>query len=242
VVFVPGFMQRGNAFAGVAALVGERYPTLCIDHRTHTASERIEEIRTHADRGSALAGYSMGGRLALHAALRDPDRYGAIVLIGTTAGIEDSAERERRRQADEELAAWIETQTIEDVVSRWERQPVFASQSSELVAAQRSGRSAHDPLCLARLLRSAGQGVMGAVWDELPRLRIPVLALAGENDTRYAAAARRIAEAVPNGRHVAIPGAGHAAHLERPDAVAAALVEFLDRVAADELPAPVDLP
>jgi 2-succinyl-6-hydroxy-2,4-cyclohexadiene-1-carboxylate synthase len=239
VVFVPGFMQRGSAFQGIAALLGERYPTVCIDHGAHTASERIEEIRTQAGPGSALVGYSMGGRLALHAALREPGRYRALVLIGTSAGIEDASERERRHRADEHLAAWMETQAIEGIVSRWERQPIFETQSPELVADQRSGRLAHDPAELATLLRSAGQGVMEPVWNELPRLRLPVLALAGENDTRYVAAARRIAEAVPNGRHLAIRGAGHAAQLERPDAVAAALVEFLDRLGVD---GPADVP
>ena len=68
---------------------------------------------------------------------------------------------------------------------------------------------------------------MDPIWDELRSLRMPVLALAGENDSTYEAAARRIASLVPDGLAIAVPGAGHAAHLEAPDAVRDALLRFV---------------
>jgi 2-succinyl-6-hydroxy-2,4-cyclohexadiene-1-carboxylate synthase len=227
VVFVPGFMQRGEAWAPVAGRVAERYPTLCLDFATHTLDERLAELRAAAPRGATVVGYSMGGRLALQLAAREPGRIGALVTVGSSAGIADPAERARRRAADEELADWIESASIEEVVARWETQPVFAGQPPELVAAQRPGRLAHRPHELAALLRSAGQGAVEPVWDELPKLDAPLLAIAGERDERYVTAAARLAELAPRARALTIPGAGHAAHLERPAAVAAAIEEFL---------------
>jgi 2-succinyl-6-hydroxy-2,4-cyclohexadiene-1-carboxylate synthase len=220
VVFVPGFMQRGEAWAPIAGRVAERYPTVCIDFETHTLAGRLDELRAAAPAGAAAVGYSMGGRLALQLATREPERFTALVLVGASAGIEDPGERERRRAADLELAAWIESAPIEDVVARWEAQPVFASQPPELVEAQRPGRLSHDPADLAKLLRSAGQGAFEPAWDRIASLPVPLLAIAGECDERYAAAARRLAELAPRGRAELIPGAGHAAHLERPDEVA----------------------
>jgi pimeloyl-ACP methyl ester carboxylesterase len=114
------------------------------------------------------------------------------------------------------------------VVERWERQPVFATQSPELVAAQRPGRLSHDPAELARLLRTAGQGAMPPVWDRLPELELPVLCMAGALDETYVAAARRMASLLPGGTMRTVPGAGHAPQLEKPDAVAAELRAFLD--------------
>src|SRR5581483_4684719 len=111
------------------------------------------EIAASAPEGAALVGYSLGGRLALHGVLSEPDRYGALILVGANAGIEDADARAARREADEQLAAWIETQPIEAVVERWERQPVFASQPERLVDEQRPGRLSHDPKQLATLLR-----------------------------------------------------------------------------------------
>jgi 2-succinyl-6-hydroxy-2,4-cyclohexadiene-1-carboxylate synthase len=227
VVFVPGFMQRGEAWAPVARRVAERYPTLCLDFATHTFEERLAELRAAGPRGSVVAGYSMGGRLALHLAVREPERAGALVVVGASAGIDDVDERRRRRAADEALADRIESQSIERTVSEWERQPVFDGQPPELVAAQRPGRLSHRPYDLASLLRSAGQGALEPVWCRIPSLPMPLLAIAGEHDGRYVAAASRLAELAPRGRSAVIAGAGHAAHLERPGEVANLILDPL---------------
>src|SRR3954451_23990063 len=145
VTFVPGFMQRGEAWEPVAGRLGEGYRCTCLDLGTWTFEERVDEILAAVEPGGALVGYSMGGRLALHAALREPDRFGALVLVGVSAGIEERGEREDRRASDESLAEWMERRSIEEVVERWERQPVFETQPAELRAWQRPGRLSHDP-------------------------------------------------------------------------------------------------
>ena len=93
VVFVPGFMQRGEAWEPIAARLGARYRSVCLDFTTWTFEERVAEILAATPPGAALVGYSMGGRLALHAALREPARLGALVLVGVSAGIEDRGEQ-----------------------------------------------------------------------------------------------------------------------------------------------------
>jgi len=226
VVFIPGFMQPGDAWRPVADRLGQRYSSVLLDHREHTYEGRLDEI-AEAGEGAALVGYSLGGRLALHAALREPDRYRALVTVGASAGIEDVAERTARLQADEKLAAWMEIASIADIVTIWERQPLFADQSDALIAEQRPGRLAQDPAALASVLRTAGQGTLEPVWRELHRLELPVLALAGARDERYSAAAQRLAEAVPDGRAAIVPDAGHAPQLQQPEAVASSLAAFL---------------
>ena len=228
VALLPGFAQRADAWAPVAERVGQKYRTLSIDFSTWTFDGRLREIAERVDDGDVVVGYSMGGRLALRAALRRPGKFGALVLAGTSAGIEDDRARAERRLADELLAAWIEEHTIEDFAARWEAEPVFASQPPELRAAQRPGRLSHEPARLARLLRSAGQGMFEPVWHELERIDCPVLAVAGELDTAYADAAFRIAERVRRGRARLIGGAGHAPQLERPEEFSAVLLDFLD--------------
>jgi 2-succinyl-6-hydroxy-2,4-cyclohexadiene-1-carboxylate synthase len=226
VLFIPGFMQRGDAWRPVAELLPERYPSRLLDHSEHSFEGRLREIaEAEAD---ILVGYSLGGRLALRAALRSPESFTAVVLVGATAGIEEGPMRVQRAEADEKLASWMEAMPIEDIVSLWERQPLFADQSDSLVEEQRPGRLSQDPRSLALLLRTAGQGVLEPVWHELRAFEVPVLAIAGARDAGYTAAAKRIAQVAPRGRAAIVEEAGHAAHLQQPDKVARLIAEFLD--------------
>lgn len=227
-VFVPGFMQPGDAWAPVAERLPERYSSVLLDHFEHTFEGRLSEIAA-AGEGAVLCGYSLGGRLALHAALRAPGSYAGLVTVGVSAGIDAPATRAQRAQADEKMASWMETQSIEQIVDVWERQPLFADQADALVAEQREGRLRHDPRGLALLLRTAGQGTLEPVWERLRDLgKLPFLAIAGSLDQRYADAARRIAREAPAARTVLVEAAGHAPQLQRPDEVAGLLVDFLD--------------
>jgi 2-succinyl-6-hydroxy-2,4-cyclohexadiene-1-carboxylate synthase len=229
VLFIPGFMQRGDAWRPVAELLPERYPSALLDHREHSLEGRLAEIADAAGEGSVLVGYSLGGRLALRAVLRDPGRYAGLVTVGATAGIDDPALRSSRAEADDRLAAWMEAAPIEDVVAIWERQPLFADQPEALIEEQRPGRLSHDPGSLAMLLRTAGQGVLEPVWHELLMLDLPVLAIAGARDEGYVRAAQRMADVAPRGRAAIVEDAGHAAHLQRPQRVAELIEEFLNR-------------
>jgi 2-succinyl-6-hydroxy-2,4-cyclohexadiene-1-carboxylate synthase len=226
VLFIPGFMQRGDAWRPVAELLPERYPSTLLDHAEHSFEGRMREI---AESGAdVLVGYSLGGRLALRAAMRSPESVNALVLVGATAGIEEGPLRVQRAEADEKLASWMEAMPIEDIVSLWERQPLFADQSDVLVDEQRPGRLSHDPRSLALLLRTAGQGILEPVWHDLRALEVPLLAVAGARDEGYTAAAKRIARVAPNARAAIVEEAGHAAHLQQPAAVAALITGFLD--------------
>jgi 2-succinyl-6-hydroxy-2,4-cyclohexadiene-1-carboxylate synthase len=231
VIFIPGFMQPAEAWSEVAERLPERYPSVLLTHRQHEREGRLAEIAETARDVAGpvvLCGYSLGGRLALHAAVREPSGYAGLVVLGAAAGIDEPGARAARQQADEKLASWMETQPIEQIVEIWERQPLFADQSEPLIEAQRPGRLAQDPRSLAVLLRTAGQGTMEPIWGHLGLLQMPVLALAGDRDERYRRASRRIASEVPNGYAAVIEHAGHAAHLQQPDEFADALVAFLD--------------
>jgi 2-succinyl-6-hydroxy-2,4-cyclohexadiene-1-carboxylate synthase len=229
VLFIPGFMQRGDAWRPVAELLPERYPSVLLDHAESSFEGRLGEIH-EAGAGRVLVGYSLGGRLALRAALREPAHYLGVVTMGATAGIDEPTLRSTRAEADERLAAWMEAAPIEDIVGVWERQPLFADQSEQLIEEQRAGRLEQRPESLAMLLRTAGQGVLEPVWHELLRFELPLLAIAGARDEGYVRAAKRIADIAPRGRAEIVEDAGHAAQLQRPERVARVLEGFLDEL------------
>lgn len=178
----------------------------------------------------ALLGYSMGGRAALRAALRAPDRIAALVLESTSPGIADPARRAERRAADRALADEIERDGVPAFVSRWEALPLWASQHALPASARerlRAQREANDGAGLANSLRGAGAGEDEPVLAQLGAFASPVLLVAGALDVAYVGAAGEMARAFPNARLTVVPDAGHAVHLERPDELSGAVLEFL---------------
>ena len=127
-----------------------------------------------------LAGYSMGGRLALHAALAMPERVERLVLVSASAGIEDPGERRRRREADEAFAAQIERHDIEWFIERWRGVPLFAGDPPSVVDEVARDERRCTPPTLAACLCAFGPGAMAPVWDRLGELTMPVTVLAGE--------------------------------------------------------------
>ena len=74
----------------------------------------------------------------------------------------------------------------------------------------------------------AGTGSQDPSWDKLHRFEMPVLVMAGERDDKYAALAHRMGEAIGDNAEVQlVPDAGHAAHLEQPDAFLAIVRRWL---------------
>ena len=232
-VLLHGFTNTGASWGPVAAALPERYRPQAPDIRGHGgASDRrpvsltavIDDLAALAgDDGCELAGYSMGGRLALHAAFALPGRVRRLVLIGASPGLADPGERAERRAADDALADEVERMTIEQFAERWARTPVLTGQPPAVLAAVTAQRLRNTPAGLAAALRGLGTGALPSLWERLGGLAIPVELVVGERDAKFRATAERMAAALPEARVHVVPGAGHAVHLEDPLAVAAVI-------------------
>jgi 2-succinyl-6-hydroxy-2,4-cyclohexadiene-1-carboxylate synthase len=242
-VLLHGFTQTHRSWDGVIAALGRSARVLAPDLPGHgSASSRPASFAActaylralagdppTAIRGAtgggrfSLAGYSMGGRIALTAALALRDHVDRLVLIGASPGLADDAERAARRDADEALAQRILAGGAEAFASEWGAQPLFAGQPPEVAAAAHADRLRNTPEGLAAALRGLGTGVMEPLWDRIGELAMPVTLVVGERDEKFRGIAERMAAAMPRAELRVVPAAGHAAQLERPDVVAAAL-------------------
>jgi 2-succinyl-6-hydroxy-2,4-cyclohexadiene-1-carboxylate synthase len=179
---------------------------------------------------ATVVGYSMGGRLALYLALRYPMRCASHFLESSSPGLGDAAEREVRRRLDEKKAARLESDDFEAFLTDWYSQPLFASLARRdgLVEAMISARRGNDPAELARSLRGMGTGTQPSLWDELPGLVAPALAVAGELDEKFVTISRRMAGTSPNVRAAVVPGAGHNVRAEAPETYLGLLMDLLN--------------
>jgi 2-succinyl-6-hydroxy-2,4-cyclohexadiene-1-carboxylate synthase len=193
------------------------------ERRPATLAATLAYLRALADGPHVLAGYSMGGRIALHAALAEPGRVRRLVLVGASPGLADAREREQRRAADEALADRIEAEGVEAFAEEWGRLPLWEGQPERVRAAAHADRLRNTAPGLAAALRGLGTGALPSLWERLGELDLPVTLVVGERDEKFRALAERMAERLADPRIVVVGGAGHAVQLERPDAVAEAV-------------------
>lgn len=230
-----GFTQTERSWNHIETLLAERLDkveTIAVDMPGHgTAADlradlwgAAEHLVDAAGEGTYV-GYSMGGRVALHAALARPDKVRRLILVGATAGIIDDDERAKRCEADERLAARIETEPLTDFIDAWLRNPLFAGLSE--AAAFRSDRLRNTSAGLASSLRLCGTGTQEPLWDRLSEITVPTLILAGADDPKFCELGGRLTDGIPNAQLSVIEGSGHSVHLEQPSATADAIAEFV---------------
>jgi 2-succinyl-6-hydroxy-2,4-cyclohexadiene-1-carboxylate synthase len=241
VVLLHGFSGTHRAWDGVIErLPPERYRPLALDlpgHGEYAQAPResaeaitfvgcVEHVLARAPERFELCGYSMGGRIALHVALTAPERVSRLVLVSSSAGIEDASERAERRVADHHLADELERIPFEEFIERWRTQPLFAEDPSEVGELARDDQRRNRSDSLATVLRGIGTGEMAPLWDRLLELRMPVTIIAGERDIKFQALGRRMAELLPDAELAIVPG-GHSLPLESPVAVAQGVMNRL---------------
>ncbi|MGH0030888.1 MAG: 2-succinyl-6-hydroxy-2,4-cyclohexadiene-1-carboxylate synthase [Myxococcota bacterium] len=246
VLLLHGFTGTGRGMGALARRLARSHRVIAPDLVGHGESSAPDDASAYTMERcvSALAavmeafdaapfhlfGYSMGGRVGLHCLARHPRRVRRAVLLGASPGVADAGLREARRRADEELARSILRDGVPAFARRWAAHPLFASQAKRLAIAERERldreRCAQRAVGLANSLRGMGAGAQAPLHQSLPRLDVPLLLLAGSDDPKFQAIAEEMAARLPAAEVAFVPEAGHAAHLENPDAVAQLATRF----------------
>jgi pimeloyl-ACP methyl ester carboxylesterase len=236
-----GSLMDRTMFVPQTRALADEYRVVSYDLRARTDRWRgpydlddlVEDCRTVLDAldldSAVLAGMSMGGFVAVRAALAFPERVEGLVLLDSMA--EAYPEDEREEYGD--LARGVRG------ADRMPRE--IAELSADLMFSERTHEEQPDLVerWTDRWHTYPGDAVAAEIesWrtepgvlDELGDLDVPALAIHGEEDQSIPPErARRTIEAL-EGRMETIPGAGHPANLERPEPVNDALREFLAEV------------
>ena len=207
------------------------------DSRLYTMERHVQALAEILDRLGlervAWLGYSLGGRIALSAAVALPERTTGLVLESASPGIASEEERQQRIREDEALAHWIEDAGVQRFVEHWESLPLWNSQkrlSPVVRDGLRSQRLGNNPRGLANSLRGVGTGAQPPLHGRLGEITALALLVAGEEDEKFTGIALEMRRAIPTSRLETVAGAGHAVHLEQPEIFEGAVTGFLEEV------------
>lgn len=235
-MLVHGFTQSSKSWETITADLEQDHQIVVPDlpgHGTSPAAEgdlsaAADQLAESCGKGTYV-GYSMGGRICLHLALRRPILVERLVLIGATAGLEDGGERSERAMADEKVANRIAgggDAALPAFIDEWLAGPLFEDLNER--AANREARLVNTADGLAGALRHFGLGTQLPLWEQARAIRMPVLVLAGEKDQKFVALGERLAAAIgTNALFLLVPGAGHAVPFEQPAAFATLIRSFV---------------
>jgi 2-succinyl-6-hydroxy-2,4-cyclohexadiene-1-carboxylate synthase len=208
-----GFLGQPNDWRDVFSSAGDRLQVLAYDIAADVRALRLgeapssratlgafsewalrfnETIRARfavnpAASKPVLLGYSMGGRLAMHAALQASQLYRGLVLVSCHAGLERLEERTARCGRDAEWASRFKSDDWSQLMHDWNHQPVLAT--SDALDRRNDDFSRDD---LAWQLENFSLGRQANLAPELKRLALPVLIITGGRDTQYSLQARRL--------------------------------------------------
>ena len=171
-----------------------------------------------------LYGYSMGGRIAQAMGLAAPERISQLILESASFGMPDPEARVARHRQDEARLAPI--QSAEDFrrfLEQWHQMPLFAELGPTLTARQIQAKARNDITELRHALRLMSVGNQPHLLDDLARLGRPATMFYGERDEKYRRLAADAAARWSGLQKRGFAGAGHAVHVQFPDALAAAI-------------------
>ena len=176
-----------------------------------------------------LLGYSMGGRLALHALLAGGP-WSAGIIVSANPGLEDEADRSTRLEADAEWAARALNADWAEFIGAWQSQPVLGApsplQTDRLALVSRRRE-------IARSFIDWSVAAQQPLWDQLHHIHCPLLWIAGKHDHKYQALTARV---LRENHHTDTwegwypPDSGHRVPWESPRSFTTRIGEFLERL------------
>lgn len=252
VVFSHGLLWDSHLFDRQIAALRGRYRCIAYDHRGQGRSvepggrqpitlrcvyeDAVELIRA-LDLGPChFVGLSMGGFVGLRLAARNPELLRSLILLDSSADPESPRTRSQYRLLTA-VTHWLGLWPVVDRVM-----PIMFSQTF-LNDPKRADERKELRRQLASQPRAVWRAMHGVVTrrgieDELPRIKTPTLVVVGEEDvTTPTDKAERLHERIQGSRLVRLPHGGHMSNLEQPEAVNAAIAQFLDEVSTRELQA-----
>lgn len=166
-----------------------------------------------------IMGYSMGGRLALHCLLNNPQKFKAAIILAADPGLKLGKERYERYAADLIWAKRFRIDAWDTLMNDWHSQP--ALQTSPMIIRKESDFERHS---LAQALRCFSLGLQEYLIPFINELDLPILWLAPLEESHKVL---ELKFKNPRSRLVHMPRGGHRFMMTKPAATSELIQSFL---------------
>ena len=240
-VLIHGFTLNTQMWEDQFAVFAQHYQTIRYDMlgfgRSALPAEEpftaVDDLRALLDAlgvsRTFVLGLSLGGSVAIDFALAYPDRTSALVLVDPA--LHGWQWSEAFSQSMHELEIVARTQGVEMARQRWLAHPFFLPARERPELAERLARIVASYSGWSWLHASSEQDANLPDPRPLERISIPTLLVMGQRDIdEFQAIADNIAGAIPRLTKLVLPGVGHMANMEAPEAFNEAVLRFLRRI------------
>ena len=235
ILFIHGFTGSSSDWKEIIPSINDNYQCITLDLIGHGKSDSPKDVSYYnsesinsqlklivehiTNQPIILAGYSMGGRVALNFAIENPALIKALILESTSAGIKEEHLRIERINQDEKLAAFINDNSIAVFIDYWMNIDLFSTQKKlpyEKLKNAREQKLQNNKIGLINILKGFGTGKMVPLYDNLAFFNPKTLLVSGEIDKKYCDINSKMIKLFPSAKHHIIKYCGHNIHFEQP--------------------------
>ena len=192
------------------------------DRSPHSLTAAGQSISENAKAGDVLLGYSMGGRLALHALLADPEKWQAAIIVSAHPGLNEGQAERRAKDRD---WAQLADRDWSSFLREWNQQGILESLPEGMVQA-----NFKDQNSVSQSFLHWSLGMQKDLRPDFPEITCPVLWITGDRDPKFTALAKEATELLPNSENLIIEESGHRVPWDQPGEFCSAVQNFLQRL------------
>lgn len=229
---IPGFLGRQSDWAGLSR---EITPIKVIPAALKSppqtdfwawAANFNRSIETE-NKTNIILGYSLGGRLAMHALLNAPEKWSAAIFVSCHPGLNCPYEKQQRYAEDCAWGGRFLHENWDSLMHGWNQRGALASSPSISRLEKDYCRKE-----LSRQLKNWSLGSQEELSDRLASLNKPILWMAGEQDTRFAKIVQEMPLAGYHSKIWIAPNSGHRLPWDAPKEFAAKVAQFINSLKA----------